>query len=106
VRLAWRAKRSGAHERAVALWRAAAEAGEPLAWRELAVHHEHRERDYAAALAAVECGLALVGDGRRRDVRCFRLAEAFERRRERLRRKLRRAPGAGSRRGPGSAPAS
>ncbi|HXY40938.1 MAG TPA: ribonuclease H-like domain-containing protein, partial [Vicinamibacteria bacterium] len=84
VRLAWRAERSGRHQRAVALWAEAAEAGEPLALRQLAIHHEHRTRDYAAALAAVERGLLLLGDDGRRDLRCFRLAQAFGRRRKRL----------------------
>jgi uncharacterized protein YprB with RNaseH-like and TPR domain len=106
LRLAWRAKRKGALERAEALWREAGEAGEAEAWRELAMHHEHRSRDLGAALAAVESGLALVDARRQRDLRCWHLAEAFERRRERLRRKASRSPAAGSRRGPGSAPAS
>ncbi|HVO11422.1 MAG TPA: ribonuclease H-like domain-containing protein [Vicinamibacteria bacterium] len=111
VRLAWRAERSGRHQRALALWREAAEAGEPLALRQLAIHHEHRTRDYAAALAAVERGLALVegDDGSevgRRDLRRSRLAEAFARRRKRLLRKASRSPAAGTPPGPGSAPAS
>ena len=106
LRLAWRAKRKGALERAEGLWQEAGEAGEPEAWRELAMHHEHRTRDLQAALAAVERGLALVDERRQRDLRCWHLAEGFERRRERLRRKASRSPAAGSRRGPGSAPAS
>ena len=87
LRLAWRAKRAGEHDRAAALWAEAAEAGEAEAWRELAMHHEHRTKDLEAALAAVERGIALVGARRQRDVRCWHLADAFERRRERLRRK-------------------
>jgi hypothetical protein len=103
LRLAWRAKRAGEHERAALLWSHAGEAGEAEAWRELAMHHEHRTRDFSAALAAVERGLALVDPQRQRDRRCWHMAEAFLRRRERL---LRRARAAGSRPGPGSAPAS
>jgi uncharacterized protein YprB with RNaseH-like and TPR domain len=106
LRLAWRAKRKGALERAQALWREAGEAGEAEAWRELAMHLEHRTRDLPAALAAVERGLALVDARRQRDLRSWHLAEGFERRRARLRRKASRSPAAGSRRGPGSAPAS
>jgi hypothetical protein len=44
-----------------------------------------------------------VAPGRQRDRRCWHMAEGFERRRERL---LRRARAGGTRRGPGSAPAS
>ena len=54
VRLAARAKRSGDHDSAADLWGEAAAAGNPRAWRELAVHHEHRTRDLYAALAAAE----------------------------------------------------
>ncbi len=106
LRLAWRAKRAGKIPRALELWRQAGEAGEPLGWRELAMHHEHRSRDLAAALGAVERGLALVDGLRQRDLRSFHLAEGFERRRQRLRRKASRSPAAGSRPGPGSGPAS
>jgi hypothetical protein len=103
LRLAWRAKRAGEHGRAAALWAEAGEAGEAEAWRELAMHHEHRTRDIVAALAAVERGIALVEPRRQRDVRCWHMSEGFERRRERL---VRRSRAAGTRRGPGSAPAS
>jgi uncharacterized protein YprB with RNaseH-like and TPR domain len=103
LRLAWRAKRAGDHERAAGLWAAAGEAGEAEAWRELAMHHEHRTRDVAAALAAVDRGLALVDAARQRDRRCWHLAEGFDRRRQRL---LRRARAGGSRPDPGSGPAS
>ncbi|NBC97098.1 MAG: hypothetical protein GVY27_12185 [Deinococcus-Thermus bacterium] len=55
---AWEAarllKRAGRHEEAVARWVALAEGGDPRAWIELAKHHEHRRRDLAGALAAVE----------------------------------------------------
>jgi uncharacterized protein YprB with RNaseH-like and TPR domain len=90
LRLAWRAKRRGEHERALALWAEAGEAGEPEAWRELAMHHEHRGRDYEAALAAAEHGLRLLAATRQREVRAWHQAEGFERRRERLLRKRRR----------------
>jgi tetratricopeptide (TPR) repeat protein len=87
LRLAWRAKRAGEHDRAVALWAEAGEAGEVEAWRELAMHHEHRARDFLQALAAVERGLLLVEPHRHRDVRAWHLAEGFERRQQRLLRK-------------------
>jgi len=91
LRLAWRAKRRGERERAVALWEEAGEAGEVEAWRELAMHHEHRARDYERALDAVARGLALLEASRGRELRAWHLAEGFERRRERLRRKKRPA---------------
>jgi hypothetical protein len=108
LRLAWRAKRRGEHDRATSLWAEAGDAGEVEAWRELAMHHEHRARDMDAALDAVERGLALLETTRQRDVRSWHLAEGFERRRERLLRKKAssRSPAGGSRPGPGSAPAS
>jgi uncharacterized protein len=92
LRLAWRAKRGGEHARAAALWVEAGEAGEVEAWRELAMHHEHRTRDLNAALAAVERGLQLVEPARHHDVRAWHRTEGFERRRQRLvRKKARRA---------------
>jgi uncharacterized protein len=87
LRLAWRAKRAGEHDRAAALWAEAGEAGEVEGWRELAMHHEHRARDFAQALAAVERGMLLVEPQRYRDVRAWHLAEGFERRQQRLLRK-------------------
>jgi uncharacterized protein len=87
LRLAWRAKRAGEHDRAAALWAEAGEAGEVEGWRELAMHHEHRARDFVQALAAVERGILLVEPHRHRDVRAFHLAEGFERRQQRLLRK-------------------
>jgi hypothetical protein len=91
LRLAWRAKRRGERERALALWEEAGAAGEVEAWRELAMHHEHRAKDYDRALEAVARGLALLEANRRRELRAWHLAEGFERRRERLRRKKRPA---------------
>jgi uncharacterized protein len=87
LRLAWRAKRAGEHDRAAELWAAAGEVGEVEGWRELAMHHEHRARDLAKALAAVERGMLLVEPKRHRDVRAWHLAEGFERRQQRLMRK-------------------
>ena len=87
LRLAWRAKRAGEHDRAAALWAEAGEAGEVEGWRELAMHHEHRARDLAQALAAVERGMELVLPQRHREVRAWHLAEGFERRQQRLLRK-------------------
>ena len=86
LRLAYRAKRVRDFVKAVALWREAGEHGEAEAFRELAMHYEHRARDLGAALAATERGLVLVADGR--EPKELRMAEAFERRRRRLRRKL------------------
>lgn len=85
VRLASRAKRAGDAGRAAELWRQAGEAGDLLALRELAVHHEHRSRELAAAVEAVDRGLELAD---RRGAP--RAAEEFRRRRERLLRKLAR----------------
>ena len=86
LRLAWRAKRAGDHERAAVLWAEAGEAGEVEGWRELAMHHEHRSRDLEQALAAVERGMRLV---ERPGARPAGLApgRGFERRRQRLARK-------------------
>jgi len=58
--LAARAKRSGDYERALVLWEQAADQGDPRALRELAMHHEHRRRDYPAALAVVERSLGVL----------------------------------------------
>lgn len=93
LRLGWRAKRVRDFERAAGLWEEAGEAGEPEGWRELAMHHEHRTRDWDAALRAVERGLRLVADGR--DVRSWHISEGFRRREARLKRKKERGRGAG-----------
>jgi uncharacterized protein YprB with RNaseH-like and TPR domain len=107
LRLGWRAKRAGEHARAAELWAQAGEAGEAEGWRELAMHHEHRTKDLDAAFAAVERGIALVDAGRAQELRSWHLAEGFERRRARLEcRRASRSPAEGSRRGPGSSPAS
>ncbi len=86
LRLAWRAKRAKDWPAAIALWEDAAEAGEVEALRELAMHHEHRARDFAAALVAAERGLQFLGLGD--DPKGRRVSDGFRRRRERLRRKL------------------
>lgn len=109
LRLAWRAKRAGQPERAAALWAEAGEAGEAEGFRELAMHHEHRSRDLGAALAAAERGLSLVEPRRDEDVRAWHLAQGFERRLDRLRRRMRlsrRSLSAGTRPDPGSGSAS
>ncbi len=113
LRLGWRAKRAGEHERAAELWREAGEAGEAEGWRQLAIHHEHRSRDIVSALEAVARGEALLTAGGIDSGRSWRLARRFARRRARLERRkavrdgaLSRSRAAGSRRGPGSAPAS
>jgi hypothetical protein len=86
LRLAFRAKRARDFARAEALWGEAGEAGEPEAFRQLAMHYEHRRRDFGAALHAADRGLALVAGSR--EPQHFRAAEAFERRGRRLRRKI------------------
>jgi uncharacterized protein YprB with RNaseH-like and TPR domain len=91
LRLAWRAKRAGDAARAASLWAEAGEAGEVEGWRELAMHHEHRTRDLAAALAAVGRGLELVAGRRANDVRSRHQAEGLERRQARLLRKSERS---------------
>jgi hypothetical protein len=87
LRLASRAKRTGDHTRAAELWAAAGAAGEPSAWRELAMHHEHRSRDLEQALAAAERGLRLVEARAPADAPAARLARDFDRRLARLFRK-------------------
>ncbi len=105
LRLGWRAKRAGDHARAAELWAQAGEAGEPEGWRELAMHHEHRSRDLERALLAVERGLRLVETAADRELRARHQAQAFERRRQRLKRKLARRDAAGGRLAPlGAAP--
>jgi len=95
--LAARDKRCGNWERAVVLWQKAASEEERLpaatgeAHIELAMYHEHRERNYAAALGYAETALELAarrlslhrGDPKRRAE-----LEAIRKRAERLRRKL------------------
>lgn len=89
VRLAVRARRRGAHDDALRLWRAAAEGGSARAWRELAVHHEHRARDLAAALDAADRALGAVRGSTAAGAR--RLAVDLHRRRARLLRRLQAA---------------
>jgi uncharacterized protein YprB with RNaseH-like and TPR domain len=86
LRLAWRAKRAHDWDAAVALWKEAAEAGEIEALRELAMHYEHRVRDYPAALETSNQGLAIVN--RQGDLRSRRLLANFTRRGNRIREKL------------------
>jgi uncharacterized protein YprB with RNaseH-like and TPR domain len=93
LRLAFRAKRSGDYDVAVALWQEAAAGGAAEACRELAVHHEHRSRDLASALAAIEHGLLLVRAQVEPSER--RMAVGFSRRRERVQTKIERLGGAG-----------
>ena len=81
-RLAGRAKRARDHASALPLWQQAAEEGDWWALRELAIHHEHRTRDFAAAQAAADEALRLAA-GRASP----RLREDLLRRRERVKRK-------------------
>src|SRR5688572_588833 len=85
LRLAARAKRTGDHHAAASLWEEAAQAGDCRALRELAMHHEHRSRDLAAALLAVDRALDRLNGWDDR-----RAATDFRRRRERIRAKLER----------------
>lgn len=92
LRLARHARRAGNIDEAVALWTAAAEMGEPLAFRALAIHHERRTRDLLAAQSAAEEGLRrlekvedhgrsrLRGDLRKRLTRLVRLLGSVNRR--------------------------
>jgi hypothetical protein len=82
LRPAASAKRRGEHAVAVELWERAAEDGDWWALRELAVHHEHRARDPAAALAVVLRALARLGDDG--SPTFHRVAADFRRRRDRL----------------------
>ena len=84
LRLAARLKRRGDHDGAAGLWEQAAEAGAWPAFRELAVHHEHRTRDLPRALAAARRGAEIAeGEGRRASV-----AEDFRRRQARIEARL------------------
>ena len=109
MRLASRARRGGDEEAAVALWRQAAECGEPLALRALAIDHEHRRRDPAGALEHVDRALRLLESAS--DPRRGRALREMRRRRERLLGRLNalaelsRSPSAESPPGPGSRPA-
>jgi tetratricopeptide (TPR) repeat protein len=82
MRLAAHARRDGDAAAAAGLWEQAAREGECTAFRELAVYHERRRKDAAAAMRVVESALsALAG----RQQRCCRRASLeFERRRVRL----------------------
>jgi hypothetical protein len=86
------AKRRGDHDAAVPYWREAADAGACLAFRELAIHHERRQRDPSAALAIVDDGLERIGTR----PCCRRTLQDFERRRSRLIRRVERARLGGS----------
>ena len=86
LRLADRAKRAGDRAAALGFWEEAAAAGDALALRELAMHHEHRRHDCEAALRAADRGLALAGSAA--DPHARRAADDFRRRRARLLRKL------------------
>ena len=88
--LAARSKRARDFAEAAGLWAAAAEAGEPLAMHELAMHHEHRTHDLEAALRVVDLALDVL-DGKD-EPRARRLAQDFWRRRERLVRKQGKRP--------------
>jgi uncharacterized protein YprB with RNaseH-like and TPR domain len=85
ARLAARAKRGGDVLAAVEYWQQAVDAGEFVAFRELAVLHEHYRRDLAAALEVVERGLARLLNT---SATPSHLTRDLRHRRERLRRRL------------------
>lgn len=85
-RLAMRARRAGDYVSAAGYWEQAAESGDWVALRALAIHHEHRSHDLPAALAAAEQGLELAGSCE--DPRGRRTASDFRRRRARVIRKM------------------
>jgi hypothetical protein len=96
IRLGDYAKRRGEFEAALGMWEEAAQSGECLAFRELAIHHERRRRDPSQALAVVVWGLERLGGSP--DGCCQRTLRDFARRRLRLEAKLERlAPGDRSR---------
>jgi hypothetical protein len=85
LKLGARAKRDGRFDEALELWERAAEDADPVALRELCVHHEHRTRDLGRALEWAERALRLLAGG---DPSRRRLRADFEVRCARLRRKL------------------
>ena len=91
LRMAERARRSGELGQAVEWWREAAEHGDWLGLRNLAIHHEHRSRDLEAALGLVEQALS-GGEPRPPN---WKAAADLRRRRERLKRKLGKRPAEG-----------
>ncbi len=87
LRLGQSEKRLGRWEGARQLWEEAARSRhgfDPRPWEEIAKVHEHRRRDFAAALAVVDEALAQA----RRHRASVRVLEAFEYRLERLTRRL------------------
>ena len=99
LRLAQGEKRRERWEEARALWEAATRGPrdfDPRPWEEIAKVHEHRRRDLAAARLVVEEALDLA----RRHRASERVLAAFERRLERLARRLERAVGLGRARQP------
>jgi uncharacterized protein YprB with RNaseH-like and TPR domain len=102
-RLSLAARRQGDWERAVAIWQDQVASERPrrlFPFEELAKYHEHRatERDLPAALAVTERGYVLVEERVIRPRRGRRQAlEDLSRRRDRLRQRIERAAGGGSR---------
>jgi len=80
-------KRNREWDKAVSLWSEAEDDDRPLRWRELAMHYEHRLKDYEQAIRAAERGLAVSASGRPAD------RSDFEKRIARLRKKIERAAG-------------
>jgi uncharacterized protein YprB with RNaseH-like and TPR domain len=93
LRLARQEKRLARWDEARALWEAVARSPrppfDPRPWEEIAKVHEHRRRDFQAARAVVEEALALARHHRASE----RVLAAFERRLERLGRRLGAAAG-------------
>jgi len=80
-------KRNREWDKAVLLWQEAAGDDRPFRWRELAMHYEHRVKDYEQAIRAAERGLAALDGCRPAD------RSDFEKRIARLEGKLKRAAG-------------
>jgi uncharacterized protein YprB with RNaseH-like and TPR domain len=102
--LARAAKRAGAWDRSVALWRSLADVPAPrrvFPFIELAMYYEHKAKQLAPALAYARRALELVRSGRLRPYRKVTLERELLHRIGRLERKLaRRAPADGSLRVP------
>jgi len=76
-------KKKKLYGEALELWRQLADASDPQAQREISMHYEHRERDYAVALTYVEKALSGGGLTPARQ-------QEMEKRLKRLRRKIKK----------------
>ncbi len=83
-KLASHFKKSKDWSRAITLWQQATGDDEPHSFRELAMYYEHKEKNYEEAIRIAEEGLALSME------RSLSLQKDFEKRIDRLRRKVRK----------------